>query len=41
MKKLFTFVLIFALLLSACGKTETPETSELEEQISQLDNTDD
>ena len=41
MKKLFTFVLIFALLLSACGKNETPETSKPEEQISQLENTND
>ena len=41
MKKLFTFVLIFALLLSGCGKNETPETSKPEEQISQLENTDD
>ncbi len=40
MKKLFVFVLIFSLLLSGCGKTESPETSEPEEQIAQLENTD-
>lgn len=37
MKKLFAFVLIFALLLSGCGKTETPEISEPEEQIAELE----
>ncbi len=36
MKKLFAFVLIFALLLSACGKT--PEISEPIDQTSELEN---
>ena len=37
MKKLFAIVLIFALLLSGCGKTETPEVIEPAEEPSEIE----
>ena len=38
MKKLFALVLIFALLLSACGKTEEPVVVEPNEEPSEIEN---